>query len=475
MSNPYQNQPSSNISTNNNYSIPMQESRPLPNVEQIAPIDLKQFKNLTPQTTQNGLVNIQTPGLFRYNTPLQKATFLSTGKSQAFFEANVDEVDMTGNSKDTFHQGLVQGSVKTLSQKGENGTSNDIHIVGDLLDSSQSGAENARNEVLVQGKAGTAIMNGENGATNRFTASSVENMVFGGAGAADKVGSRNDAFVLENTQLLLSAGYNASSSGQFYGGIQQWEDTAFKATTQISAEMLGNAYLEGQGNQNHLLVNKGVQSFNIGEKATGNKNNITAQEGIQYFALLGKDNSNQIFSFSGNKASEAILKGSNNKTVFGGNGKQTVRVGGKDNTATIATSDLTGLEFKSDHEQKIFAEQQKDTLELGGQGNKVQADLGIGDDDIWIHADDTNSNNNFEVVGGGGNDTMTLEGAKKDWVSFKNTDGSVTYTNRQFNQKVTVADIENIRYSEKLASRQNGFKASGEEQNENEAHLSPTV
>ncbi len=462
----YSYNPTGNASNNfNDYRLPRVQGRPLPNVQQIEPMDLSQFRNLEPTSSRNGIVDLQESGAFRFDEPLQQATLRASGKAQSYFKNNVNQLEMYGLGRDSFNQSVVEGSVQGLGQMGENGGANDIQILGDLGGSFQSGKQNARNEVLVQGKVDSAIMNGEQGATNRFTAGSVEDIALGGSERPQVGGSRNDALVLGKTQRLLTADYNGSSSGQFAGGISQWEDRAVNATTQILAEKLGKAYLEGQGNKNHLTVNQGINELGIGESANGNTNNITAIEGIQRFGLLGKNNDNTVFSFSGLEASEAILQGTNNKTLYGGNGKQTVRIGGSNNSSIIATSDLTGREFKSDHDRKVFSAQQKDTLELGGKGNKVQAGLGVGNDDIFVHAGAKNRDNQFEIVGGAGQDAMTLEGSKQDWKAIRNQDGSLTFTHRRFNQTVTVAEIEDIRFSRKIESSKIGFQPPAEKQN----------
>jgi hypothetical protein len=453
----------------NGSKLPVGE-RPLPNVEQIEPIDLSQFRNVEPQSSRNGIVDLKESGLFRFDEPLQKATLRSSGKAQSYFKNNVNRLDMYGTNRDSFNQSMVEGNVQSLWQMGENGSSNDVQILGDLGGSFQSSHQNARNEVLVQGKVDFAIMNGEQDATNRFTAGSVGDMALGGSEASLVGGSRNDAVVLGKTQRLLTADYNGLSSGQFYGGVHQWEDSAVNATTQILAENMGKVYLEGHGNRNHVLVNKGIKELGIGQAANGNTNTITANGGIERLGLLGKNNESKIFSFSGEKASEAVLQGTKNTTLYGGNGQQTVRVGGSNNDNIIATSDLTGRKFKSDYDRKVFEAQQKDTLELGGTGNKVQADLGVGNDDIFVHAGAKNKDNQFEIVGGAGQDVMTLEGTERDWKSVRNQDGSLTFTHRHFTQAVTVADVEDIRFSKKIDSSKIGFKAPPTEEKQ---HLDP--
>jgi hypothetical protein len=448
----------------NNYTLPSQQGRPLPNTEEIEPMDLSRFKNIEPTSSRNGIVDLQEGGLFRYNEALQKATLRSSDKSQSLFENNINNLQMFGKNSQSFNQSIVQGNVQALGQRSENGATNSVNIFGDLLDSYQSGTQNARNEVLVQGKVDTAIMDGDNGASNRFTGTSVNHLVMAGANAPQFEGARNDVLASEKVGQILTAAYNGSSSGIF-NQVGSWGDSAVNATTQILAENMGKAYLEGQGNRNHVLVNQGIKELGIGKASNGNTNNITANEGIERFGLLGKNNENQVFSFSGLEASEAVLQGTKNTTLYGGNGKQTVRVGGSNNTSIIATSDLTGREFKSDHDRKVFAAQQQDTLELGGKGNKVQADLGVGNDDIFVHAGAKNKDNQFEVVGGAGQDTMTLEGTKKDWKAVRNQDGSLTFTHARSNQKVTVAEIEDIRYSKKIDSSKIGFQAPAEQQN----------
>ncbi len=443
----------------NGGKLPVGE-RPLPLVEELPHLEpISRFTNLQPTISHNGIIDLSETGLFRFNEALQKATLHSPGKAQSLFEKDVNHLQMFGESAQSNNAAIVQGNVQGLTQMGENGSSNDVHILGDLGGSFQSSHQNARNEVLVQGKVDFAIMNGDNGATNRFTAGSVEHMALGGSEAPQLEGSRNDAVVLGKTQRLLTADYNGLSSGQFYGGVHQWEDSAINATTQILAENMGKVYLEGQGNKNHVLVNQGIKELGIGQAANGNTNTITANEGIERLGLLGKNNQSKIFSFSGAKASEAVLQGTKNTTLYGGNGQQTVRVGGSNNDNIIATSDLTGRKFKSDYDRKVFEAQQKDTLELGGTGNKVQADLGVGNDDIFVHAGAKNKDNQFEIVGGAGQDVMTLEGSKQDWKAVKNQDGSLTFTHRHFPQTVTVADVEDIRFSKKIDSSKIGFKA----------------
>ncbi|MCE2930527.1 MAG: hypothetical protein LW809_03955 [Vampirovibrionales bacterium] len=457
----YSYNPTGNASNNfNDYRLPRVQGRPLPNVEQIDPIGLSQFRNVAPQTSRNGIVDISDTGLFRYNDALQKATLRSSGKSQSLFENNVNDLQMFGGSQQSDNGAIVQSNVQVLGQRGENGATNSVNIFGDVQDSYQSGTQNARNEVLAR-KVDTAIMDGDSGASNRFTGTFVNHLVMAGANTPQLEGARNDVIASEKVGQILTAAYNGGSSGLF-NQVGSWEDRAVNATTQILAENMGQAYLEGQGNKNHLTINKSIKELGIGESANGNTNNITANEGIQRFGLLGKNNDNTVFSFSGLEASEAVLQGTKNKTLYGGNGKQTVRVGGENNTSIIATSDLTGREFKSDHDRKVYAAQQKDTLELGGKANKVQADLGVGNDDIFVHAGSKNKDNQFEVVGGAGQDAMTLEGSKRDWKALRNQDGSLTFTHRRFNQTVTVADVEDIRYSKKIESSKIGFNAPAE-------------
>jgi hypothetical protein len=224
------------------------------------------------------------------------------------------------------------------------------------------------------------------------------------------------------------------------------------------AEEIAQAYLEGQGNKNHLRVNKGVKEFAIGQGAEGNDNRITAHEGIERFGILGKKNTNQVFSFSGLKASEAVLQGAGNQTGYSGNGQQTVRIGGNNNKSIIATSDLTSQTFTSAQERQRFVEQQKDTLQLGGKENKVVADLGVGNDAIYVHANAHSQNSQYEVTGGEGQDTLTLEGQKQDWFSQKKKDGSTTFTHKSLKQVVTVKSIENICYSPQIKTSEIGFR-----------------
>jgi hypothetical protein len=153
-----------------------------------------------------------------------------------------------------------------------------------------------------------------------------------------------------------------------------------------------------------------------------------------------------------------VLQGAGNETKYFGNGQQTVRIGGNKNKSIIETSDLTSQTFTSAQERQRFVEQQKDTLQLGGTGNEVRANLGVGNDAIYVHANAHSQNSQYKVTGGEGQDTLTLQGQKQDWFSQKNKDGSTTFTHKRLKQVVTVESIENICFSPKMKNSEIGFR-----------------
>jgi hypothetical protein len=429
--------------------------RPLEPVKNLPVLDRSRFKNLSPTSVGNGILDLQDSGAFVFNEAVEGAKLRASGKGYSLFEKNVNTVEMYGLSPDAFNQSLVKGNVQMVRQSGENSGTNSLYVLGDLENSLQSGT-NAQNE-LIASRVGQAIMNGEGGTTNRLTATDVDRLALAGSDTTEGKGTRNDAFVTSTVKELLTALHQGKSSGVF-NVVGRWEDSAVGATTELLAEEMAQAYLEGQGNKNHLRVNKGVKEFAIGQGAEGNDNRITADEGIERFGILGKNNTNQVFSFSGLKASEAVLQGAGNETKYFGNGQQTVRIGGNKNKSIIETSDLISQTFTSAQERQRFVEQQKDTLQLGGTGNEVRANLGVGNDAIYVHANAHSQNSQYKVTGGEGQDTLTLQGQKQDWFSQKNKDGSTTFTHKRLKQVVTVESIENICFSPKMKNSEIGFR-----------------
>jgi hypothetical protein len=450
-------------------------------IEPIPVVDDTQFNRIQPKNSGPLRIDFtaQNTDIQRFAYELNQAR-LSGQNTQILFEKNVGRLDMAGSTATSLNQAQVNGNVQSLSQMGQNGAKHAATVLGDLEKSYQSG-RNSRNQLIVRKRLQNAILDGEGGTENQLSAKSIDRLTLAGASHRndDKPALKNDrdmegflqgipsvrhdVMVNGNTKQVLTTAYKAESKTQISGNLESWEDSAEKAQSKFYINgNIGSVALNGLKNTNHLNASGFIQELGLGEKADGNTNYITAEKGLQRFGLIGKNNNSTIFSHAGDKQTEATLAGQNNQTLYSGSGKQTIRIGGEGNQSTVVTSDLTSQIDLSKADRPAFEATQTDTLDLGGKKNEVIADLGVGNDEVFVQASSKNANSNFIVSGGAGSDTMTLEGREADWDIRENKEeGTKTYIHKEFNQSITVSDIEEVKYTdaEKLDSSQIGFHA----------------
>jgi hypothetical protein len=434
------------------YSNPQSQSQSL---------NRRVFENITPKTSGERQVvfNSASNETAVYGYRPDVAYFNGSRQSQVYFQQGVKDLYMAGTGQNSLSQVLSEGDTTNLTQAGSQGGKQEAFVAGNIEQSYQTGF-NSQNQLTAMGKIDWAIMNGQSGTTNQLNAGEISRLALVGTNNPNATGVQNQVRVDGETRQILSSDYNGRSTGDFYGNVKQWQDDAQGATHVLNFfGGLNQGWLKGQGNQNSIMADEQIIELAIDKDSSANKTRISAQRGIERFGLGGKNNQSEIYSYAGTQATEAVLQGQGNQTLWAGTGQQTVRIGGDNNQSTIVTSAMEGIppeEFKSEAERKAFEAKQKDTLQLGGNNNKTIAYLGVGDDTIVAHSKAINRNNYSEIEGGAGTDTLLLEGKKEDWTSKEEEDGSMTFTHTRLNQVIKTNNIENITFKQVIDPKKVG-------------------
>lgn len=120
-----------------------------------------------------------------------------------------------------------------------------------------------------------------------------------------------------------------------------------------------------------------------------------------------------------------------------GSGNDTVNIGSGDAGKSI-TDSAHGMETHTDTGSG------NDSVNIHAEGNH-SVELGSGDDQAYVDFGDGSSGNSATIIGGSGEDSVTLAGSKSDYTSSQE-DGYTTYTDRDGNNVQVSNDVENVKF-----------------------------
>jgi hypothetical protein len=384
---------------------------------------------------------------------VEQAVFTGNGAHRAMFKTDVAAVDMTGEPGG-ISQAVGLGNTKHIFQQGQGATQDVFSLSESTQLIHQKGTHN-KNYITTAGTVQEAVLEGKDN-QNQITTGGIQRLYMGGTSSKGEA-HLNDATIMGNAGQVLLEGEGIQNQASLLGDVTQLEVGGQSTENVLAvANHLGVASLNGANNSTAL---NGQKQMDVASVQTKNSNNaISAEAGIHRLASSGSGNRNEYFSYAGKKASEAVLHGEGNETLYAGTGQATVRVGGKGNETIISTSRLSDKPEQAADEATVAA--QHDTLELGGSRNKTTADLGAGDDAIYVHNNKNNTDNQIKLDAGSGNNTLTLEGTKKEWTIAKGGEDTLLIMNAKTNQRIVAKQIDakQVTFVETLPPGEVGFR-----------------
>ena len=163
-------------------------------------------------------------------------------------------------------------------------------------------------------------------------------------------------------------------------------------------------------------------------------NNAQSENGMSSEEMLGEFQ-NMLDDFLKDLMAQLSEKmGSNVDT---GSGDDQVNIGSGDAGKSI-TDSAHGMETHTDTGSG------NDSVNIHAEGNH-SVELGSGDDQAYVDFGDGSSGNSATIIGGSGEDSVTLAGSKSDYTSSQE-DGYTTYTDRDGNNVQVSNDVENVKF-----------------------------
>jgi hypothetical protein len=384
--------------------------------------------------------------------PIDQAFFSGSEKNRALFKSDVNTIEMSGEPGGVA-QASVLGNTRSIFQRGQ-GATQDVFTLSDTTELLNQGGTHNKNYFMSPGVVKDVLMEGTDN-QNQITASGVENLYM--TGESRKATQLNDVSIMGNTGKAYLGGEANQNQASFMGRVDVIGVEGEATDSSISAmKDVGQLTLDGKKNATSFHTDTVARVASI--TTEGSSNAVSAEAGIQRLASGGKNNTNEYFSYAGQKATEAIFHGEVNKTLYGASGEATIRVGGKGNETTISTSRVADKPEQANDEATVKA--QNDTLELGGSNNTTTADLGVGDDAIFVHNEKSNLNNTAQIDAGDGRNTLTLEGDKKSWRVTEDKDNTLLIANSATQQRIVAKEIDkkDIKFIKELPPGKVGYQ-----------------